>query len=213
MAQAVEDLKRIFEAANKTGALGRLDVPVEASIKKSLTAAHGALHKEFSDVEVKLDKVVEEADRIGFRYTCAGTHRRINKRATWTGSGIARVAKGAITGLQVNEDHWGRELDLGNVPESAEDNITGNWKGQIYGIDFTLDMTQTPPDTAVKGDLTILGSSYALKGTNTPPNVSLSGSSGGKTLTFKGTWSGANEIDGTINGAGIDNQKVTLTRD
>jgi hypothetical protein len=210
--QAADRVKAAFEALNQTAGLRSVATSLDRELSARVLQGEKALRETFPDIQIKLEKVLEKSGRVGFRYTCSGTHKRLRKKATWSGSGVATVVNGKITGFHVVEDHLGRELDLGNVPASPEDDASGDWKGQVFGVDFTLDLTQQPPNKAVKGTLSVLGMSFAVAGTNVPPNVKLSGKANGGTITFVGTWKGANEIDGVLNGGGIDNQKATITR-
>lgn len=211
-ALAADQLRGVFDAFNRTGGLRAVATPLDRGLSARILAGEKGLREVYPDIQIKLDKVVEKAGRVGFRYTCSGTHQKLKKKATWSGSGVATVSNGKITGFHVVEDHWGRELDLGNVPASPEDDASGDWKGQVFGVDFSLDLAQQAPNKAVTGTLSVLGMSFAVSGTNVPPNVKLSGKSNGGTITFVGTWAGANEIDGVLNGGGIDNQKARITR-
>jgi len=217
--QAAAQIVDLFEAVNAKGGLSRSlrsttrKVKLDAAVAAAIKSAHQELLKEFPDLQYTLDKVVEEADRIGFRYTACGTHERINRRATWCGSGLARVRNGRVTAIHLQEDYWGRELDLGNVPDSPSDDITGEWKGEVFGVDFTMELEQSPPKDAVTGTLNVLGQSVPLTGANDPPTVKLQGKTGdGKAIAFVGTWDGNDSISGTINGGGFKKVAVEMSR-
>jgi hypothetical protein len=139
-----------------------------------------------------------------------GVDRKTNKKAQWQGSGLARLTGDRIGVLHVREDYWGQLVDLGRLPDIPEDDITGVWKGTVLGIPFTAELTQE--GTKVTGTLNVLGQSVPVSGTNTPPNVSLSGSSGGQQMSFRGIWQDEDQIVGTLAGAGL-NEQVTLDRE
>jgi hypothetical protein len=190
---------------------------VDDRLARKLTQSATDFRTTFNEANVTMGNVIEKGDRIAFRYTRAGVDKKTNKRVQWHGSAVARVVNGKIADIQVMEDHWGLLIDQGIIPTLPQDDISGDWSGSLFGIPFSLDLTEAPNSTKVTGTLSVpaLNLSVAVSGTNNPaanPDVQLSGSASGQTITFTGNWNGANEIDGTINGAGFSNQAVEINR-
>lgn len=206
---AGEQLKAVLEAANKGTSVRKLCSP---EIADTIITGQDAWREAYSDVQWVLDEVIEQGERVAFRYTTSAVSKETKKKMTWTGSGVAHVTNGKFSRLKLNEDHWGRLIAEGKTPLTPEDDITGTWNGSLWGVAFVLQLQQSPPSTAVSGSVSGLGMSLPLTGTNTPPSVLLAGSSPKGPVTFSGNWKGDNEIDATINGAGFDNQPITITR-
>jgi hypothetical protein len=177
-----------------------------------MTQAQAEWHQEFPDIKWKLGNVVEQREHVTFRYVAEGTHKPTGKKASWTGSGVAIVKAGKIVNLQIVEDFLGRYADIGVVAPMPQDDMSGNWTGQLWGIDFVLHAEQKPPAHDVIGNLSGLGQSLAVSGKNDPPNVTLAGNSPKGPVTFNGIWTGPNTLSGTLNGAGFQNQAVEFHR-
>jgi hypothetical protein len=202
-------IKSLFDKVN-----GKQDLSTHFApdLGKQMSQAASEWRKEFPDLKWKLGRVVEQRDRVSFQYVAEGTHKPTGKKASWSGSGVAIVKGGKVVTLQVVEDFHSRIADLGQVFVIPQDNISGTWKGELFGIDFTLQADQNPPADAVTGTISGLGLSLPVTGENDPPNVKLSGDSPKGKVTLTGTWTGANSISGTLNGAGFQNQPVELDR-
>jgi hypothetical protein len=205
-----EQLKTILNAINTQSPLHRAVYP---DIAEQLVRGQEQWRRQYPDIEWKLDKVVQKGNRVGFRYTAKGTVEGSKEKSTWTGSGIATVDdKGRLQHLRVQEDHWGRLIDQGIIPDLKEQDITGVWKGEVFGVGFQMNLKQTSGTDKVSGTISALGESLPLSGTNTPPTVDLAGKSPKGEVTFKGKWENDDTINGVINGAGFDNQSVQITR-
>jgi hypothetical protein len=213
MANAGARIKALVEAASGKADVSRFFSSEEG---KQIAASQAAWREEYPDIQWKLDNVVEEGEHVGIHYTATGTHKESGKKLTWTGSAIARVQGNQFQLVKVHEDYLARLIGLGRLGQwtldNPQNNITGNWTGNLFGIQFNMPLQQTPPSTAVSGTLSALGSSIPLTGTNTPPSVNLGGNTPKGAVTFVGTWASENQINGTLNGAGFNNQPVTFNR-
>ena len=92
-----------------------------ADFKKSIAAVRAA----FSDMQVTLDDVMAEGDRVMFRATTRGTHSGemhgvapTGKQMWWTNFGVARVESGKIVEEWYLWDRLGFFQQLGLVPET-----------------------------------------------------------------------------------------------
>jgi len=170
-------------------------------------------HRIIPDINWTVDKSIEKDGKTAFRYTATGTQNGV--KVSWQGSAVATLIDGKIASLHVVEDYWARLIDAGIIPQTPEDNISGNWHGTLFEIPFTASFKQTTGNPKVTGHLTAAGSTVEFSGTNSGGHVTLSGSSpGGGAVTCTGTWrSGVhNKIDAHLNGGGFNNQAVTLTK-
>ncbi len=202
---AVEHLKRLVEEVN-SGQATNLRSAQGNAIERSIATRR----RRSANLKYELDEVQDHGDRVAFRYTAHGAN------GSWCGSGCASLKGEELHVDQHSEDYIGRRIAEGRIADffsaaDPQDNITGDWTGELFGVKFTMDLNQKPPSDAVTGTISALGSSFPLTGTNNPPNVAASGSSDGKTIKFSGQWTGPNTIDGTISGDGFNN-KVTITR-
>ena len=210
MAGAGAHIKSLAEAVSGKADVSRFFGGDEG---KQIAASQAAWREEYPDIQWKVDNVVEEGDHVGIHYTATGTHKASGKKLTWTGSAVAQVTGDKIRLVQVREDYLARLIGIGKfVLDNAQNNISGTWNGNLWGIQFVMPLQQNPPSTAVKGSISALGDSIPLSGTNTPPSVNLGGSTPKGPVTFVGTWAGDNQINGTLNGAGFNNQPVTFNR-
>jgi predicted ester cyclase len=211
MATAANRISSLTEAVNKKADVAQF---FSKEALKTVSAAQADWRKEFPDISWKVDEVVEHGDRVGVRYTATGTHKKSGKKVSWCGSAIVRVSGDEVHLLQVAEDYLGRLISIGDgvFPASPQDNISGNWKGTVFGVPFVMDLKQAPPADKVTGTISGLGSSLPVSGTNTPPTVKLSGNTPKGAVTFTGTWAGDNVIHGHIDGAGFKNEPVTVKR-
>lgn len=203
-------LRSMAEAVSGKGDVSRFFAAEEA---KTIAASQAAWRKEYPDIQWKVDDTVQQGDRVGIHYTASGTHKASGKKVSWRGTALAHYDGKKLSLIQVHEDYLGRLLGLGrDALTTAQDDISGTWKGTLFGIEFVMQLSQSPPSTSVTGTLTALGESIKLSGTNTPPTVNLQGDTPKGAVTLAGTWVGDNQIQGTLNGAGFDNQPVTFTR-
>lgn len=206
---ATAAIKALLEAVNKNTGVASHGA---GELGRRIEQSSADWRKEYPDIKWSLDQVVEKGEQVGFRYTATGTHKKTGKRATWTGAGTARVKGGKLIAVRVAEDYLKRALDIDILPADPQDDMSGLWKGNLFGIDFQLDADQNPPSDKVTGTLSGLGQSLAVSGTNDDPNVNLAGNTPKGPVTLKGTWTGSNQITGTLNGAGFNNQPVVLNR-
>jgi steroid delta-isomerase-like uncharacterized protein len=98
-----------------------LGEPIRGSegFKQFLTQFHAA----FPDVEVTLEDVIAEDDKVVVRWTLRGTHQRellgiqpTGKRVAWTGITIYRLARGKVVEERGEEDALGLLRQLGVIP-------------------------------------------------------------------------------------------------
>jgi hypothetical protein len=210
MATATSEVQSALQAAVAGG--GVLPPTIEAQLAQHIREGQAIWRNEFPDIAWTIGTVLEQGGRVGFRYTAAGTHKASGKKASWEGAGVAHVADGKLLRIYVNELAWGRLIDIGIVPASPEDDISGTWAGDLFGIQFTLELQQSLPGDRVTGTLSGLDSSFPVSGTNDPPRVNLTATAPKGNVTFQGMWVSGSQIQGTINGGGFSQQPVTFDR-
>lgn len=152
--------------------------------------------KRFSDLHIDVGDVVTSGDRVGFTYTATATHsgeaygvKATKKKIKWTGTGVAVVADGKITDLQVRDDGWARRFQLGVLPEittSGAYNLTGTWTSNYNGICLQATLTQSGNNFS--------GSACASAG----------GSQIGATIQLSGTNNTSASPQIVVNGAGFN---------
>jgi hypothetical protein len=202
-------IKGLLEAVNKNAGVGS---HAQGELGRQLEQSSTDWRKEYPDIKWKLDNVVEKGGRVGFQYSATGTHKKTGKKAAWSGSGVATLKGNKLVSVRVVEDVFKRWLDIDMLPPDPEDDISGTWDGSLWGVDFQLQADQDPPSDNITGTLSGLGQSLPVSGKNDTPNVSFSGNTPKGQVTFNGTWTGNNQISGTLNGAGFNNQPVVLNR-
>ncbi|HEY8207061.1 MAG TPA: nuclear transport factor 2 family protein [Myxococcaceae bacterium] len=202
-------LQSAFQAANQKAKLDQFFTPESL---QNMTAGQAAVRKQFPDVQWHVESVVEKGSRIAFRYTVTGTHPSTNKKITWGGTATGFVVGGKVHVTHVDEDHLGAKVGNGVFPTTPEDDMTGNWNGDLWGVPFNLQANEAPGQNVVHGVISSLGQTLPVTGTNNPPNVSLTGNTKKGNVTLTGTWQNGNTINGMLNGAGFTNQPIVLTR-
>lgn len=214
-----ELIRAIFSGVQGRGTAATREA-VHPNFGPIIESALEDLRRSFPDVAYEVTDILSEGDAVGFQYRAKGTHKGeydgikpTGKTVSWAGAGVARVTEGKVTDLQVTENAWARSLQLGVIPTVAEPSITGTWDGKVYGIPLQMKVTQAPGSTTFTGTLAIPGilpDPIPFDGINAYPSVTGKGSYQGKTYTFKGTWTGPNEIKGTI--AELPGSDITLIR-
>ncbi len=86
----------------------------------ALSAFVREIHEAFPDFQDTIDDQVAEGDKVVTRFTSTGTHQGVlmglqptNKRATWMGIAIDRIAEGKIVEEWVSWDLFGMMQQLG----------------------------------------------------------------------------------------------------
>jgi len=214
MAEGAQAVKSLFELFKSGGDFGSV---AEEKLAGQLRQSAAEFRRTFSNATVAVDKLLERGNQVAFRYTRNGTDLKTNKPAKWTGSAVARVVNGKIVDIQLKEDYWGRLIDLEVIPTIPQDDISGHWTGNLFGMPFSLDLSQAPNSIKVTGSLSVptLNLTVPVSGTNSVaanPDVQLSGSTGAQALTLTGNWAGKNQINGVLNGAGFNNLPVEINR-
>jgi hypothetical protein len=195
-------VRKLFSELNS----GKLGDTVAEPLRSRLNSDLEGFRSRYPGVRLELTNVVEVGtEKTGFQYQ--GTVRN----ATWTGTGFARFVKDQVADLQVKEDYWARDLQLGEVVALDSESITGTWTCGLFGVTGTLDLNESTGSNNFSGTLSIPGfGTYQLTGTNNYPNVELQGNANGQQITFVGTWTGSNQITGNM--PGISNN-VVLNRE
>lgn len=165
-------------------------------VATKLDASMGELRRAHPDFTWQIDHSVEQGNRVAFRYTAGSAAAKMQ----WTGSAVAIVENGKIVAVRLQDD-WASIILKGGIPKVPQDDMSGRWHGNAFGVDFQLDASEE--GQKVSGTLTVLGQSVAVNGTNDGHNVHLSGNApGGGQTAFAGTWATANKITGTLSGVG-----------
>ena len=94
-------------------------------------AACATIFEAFPDMECKVLDIVVGEDRAAVRFSAAGTHRATfvgvaptNKRITWTGIGIYRVAEGKIVEEWFVDDSRAIFEQMGVIPVLRETSVS-----------------------------------------------------------------------------------------
>lgn len=202
-------LQSAFQAANQKHALDQFFTP---ETLHSVTAGQASVRKDYPDVQWHVDSVLEKGNRVAFRYTATGTHQASNKKVSWNGTASGFVVGGKVHITHVDEDLLGAQIGHGMFPATPEDDMSGNWRGDLWGVPFQLNANEQSGQNVVHGVISALGQTLPVTGTNTPPTVSLTGNSKKGNVTLTGTWANGNTINGMLNGAGFNNQPIVLNR-
>jgi hypothetical protein len=176
-----------------------------AQLANAMSASVAQWRKIHPDISWTIDKTVQQDTRVAFRYTAKATHN--GQPVSWNGAAVAIVEGGKIVAVRVQEDWWGRLIDLGQVPVTKQDSMSGHWHGELFGIAFTAEFEQDAAHK-VTGSLNVLGDSAPVAGSNDGANVHLAGSG----ISFAGTWAGTDKVKGTLNGPGFNNVAVSFNR-
>lgn len=99
-------------------------------------------------------------------------------------------------------------------PTEGDGTVNGEWSASEFGFAVTTDLTQVGTIVSGNGTINSVYGNYAftVTGTFISPNLSATLSAPGReSITFAGTLDG-NSLDGTLNGHGLSNYAVTLTR-
>lgn len=203
-------LEEVFGTANKK--TGKLDPFFTPESLENVKAGLAYWRKQYPDIQWQVDSVVKKGDRVAFRYTATGTHAASRQKMSWGGTAVGKMIKGKVHLLHINEDTLGAHVGQGNLPSTPQDDISGTWDGDLWGVDFKLNLQQATGKDVVHGTISALGNTIPVSGTNDPPNVNISGSSPKGSIALNGTWASDNEIDGTLNGAGFNKQPITIKR-
>lgn len=209
MVNATSHVQSALQAANSGSSLDQFFGHETA---QHFAAGHAFWRKEFPDITWKLDNLVEKGTRVAFRYTATGTHHKTGKKSSWSGTAVGHMVDGKLHVIRVIEDALGAIVGQGTIPAGPEDNISGQWNGNLWGVPFIMQLQQSPPSDAVTGTISGVGSSLPVTGKNDPPNVVVSGNSPKGTITFTGTWASDSQINGVLNGGGFTNQPVVVNR-
>lgn len=205
----LDQLQGAVQAANQKAKIDKFFSP---ETLQNFTAGQAAVRKQFPDVQWTVDNVVEKGGKVAFRYTATGTAKGTRKKVSWSGTAVGVLVDGKIHVTHIDEDHLGAVLGRGELPTTPQDDMTGDWKGDLFGVPFELKAQQQNGKDVVKGVISALGSSLPVTGTNDPPNVNLQGNSPKGKVSLVATWAGPNTLKGSLNGAGFQNQPVTLNR-
>ena len=205
----MKELQAAIEAANKKG---KLDAFFTPQTLENVNAGLASWRKELPDIQWQLDNVVKKGDRVAFRYTASATPAGSKQKISWHGTAVGAVIDGKVHITHINEDVLGALVGRGQLPDSPQDDISGTWNGELFGVNFKLNLQQATGKDAVHGTISALGNTIPVTGTNDPPKVNISGSSPKGQVVLAGMWTGPNQIKGTLTGAGFQNQPIEIDR-
>jgi len=205
----MRELEAAFAAANRKG---KLDAFFTPETLQNVREGLAFWRKEHPDIQWQLNNVVRKGNRVAFRYTASATPSGSREKMSWQGTAVGMIVDGKVHIAQVNEDVLGATVGRGQLPESPQDDISGTWDGDLFGVDFKLNLQQPTGKDTVRGKITALGNTIPVSGTNVPPNVTISGSSPKGQISLAGKWTGPNQISGTLSGAGFRNQPIEIGR-
>ncbi len=206
-------VRRALEEVFNNGNLSAVDQLFVKRVGEQVKKGVEERRSSFPDLKYKIEQIVDEGDKVAFRYTVSATHRgafkgiaATNKKVSWEGSAVVALKDNKVTDIDVVEDRVSKFIQLGKLPQLKRrlpitGSLTGVWTASQHGFIVTLDLKQTAAKVTGTAAVSGVAGTFPVKGTVNGGAVALEGSVATAAFKFAGRFVSPNQVDGQLSGA------------